>query len=308
LGIPLNGLFNLLSRRLLMSAPDQSKIQKFRELLHKEWTNDKTVAAWRKWQARIAAFTHGATEAILERAHLRPGMRVLDLASGVGDPALSMAAEVAPSGQVTATDLGPGMISLAEELARKKGLTNIKFREASAESLPFADESFDVLTCRFGIMFFPDLPRALRECLRVLKPGGRAVFVAWGKKEQPFFTTTAGIILKHVPVPPPPPDPDGPSLFMFGERDRLRRALEAAGFGNVHEEERIVAGRWPTSVEEYWEQFSEVAAPFRPLIEQLTPEKLSQAKSEIYTALKKFWNGKELNMPLEIIIGTGVRP
>src|SRR6266446_2358147 len=290
------------------TSPDPAKIQMFRTRLREEWTGERTVAAWRKWHAQIAAFTRGATEAILESAHLRPGMRVLDLASGVGDPALSIAAEVAPSGRVTATDLGLGMISLAEELARKKSLANIEFREASAESLPFPDESYDVLTCRFGIMFFPDLPKALRECFRVLKPGGRAVFVAWGKKEQPFFTTTAGIILKHVPVPPPPPDPDGPSLFMFGERERLRRALETAGFSNVHEEDRIVPGRWASSIEEYWEQFSEVAAPFRPLIEQLTPEKLSQAKSEIYTALKKFWNGKELNMPLEIVIGTGMRP
>jgi SAM-dependent methyltransferase len=291
-----------------MSAPDPSKIQKFREHLHQEWTGDRTVAAWRKWHAQIAAFTHGATEAILEAAHLRPGMRVLDLASGVGDPALSIAAEVAPTGRVTATDLGPGMISLAEELARKKGITNIEFREASAESLPFPGESYDVLTCRFGIMFFPDLPKALRECFRVLKPGGRAAFVAWGKKEQPFFTTTAGIVLKHVPVPPPPPDPEGPSLFMFGERGRLRRALEAAGFSNVHEEDRIIAGRWHSSVEEYWVQFSEVAAPFRPLIDQLTPEKLAQAKAEIFATLKKFWNGKELNMPLEIVIGSGTRP
>ncbi len=291
-----------------MSAPDPAKIQKFREHLHQEWTGDRTVAAWRKWHAQIATFTHGATEAIIEAAHLRPGMRVLDLASGVGDPALSIAREVAPSGRVTATDLGPGMMSLAEELARKKGLTNIDFREANAESLPFADKSYDVLTCRFGVMFFPDLPKALCECFRVLKPLGRAVFVAWGKKGQPFFTTTAGIVLKHVPVPPPPPDPDAPSLFMFGDRDRLRRALEAAGFSNVHEEDRIVAGRWASSVEEYWEQFTEVAAPFRPLIDQLTPEKKGQAKAEILAALKRFWNGKELNMPLEIVIGTGIRP
>jgi len=291
-----------------MGAPDPAKIQKFREHLHQEWTGDRTVAAWRKWHAQIATFTHGATEAIIEAAHLRPGMRVLDLASGVGDPALSIAREVAPSGRVTATDLGPGMMSLAEELARKKDLTNIDFREANAESLPFADKSYDVLTCRFGVMFFPDLPKALCECFRVLKPLGRAVFVAWGKKGQPFFTTTAGIVLKHVPVPPPPPDPDAPSLFMFGDRDRLRRALEAAGFSNVHEEDRIVAGRWASSVEEYWEQFTEVAAPFRPLIEQLTPEKKDQAKAEILAALKKFWSGKELNMPLEIVIGTGIRP
>jgi SAM-dependent methyltransferase len=289
-------------------SPDPAKIQKFREVLHQEWTGDRTVAAWRKWHAQIGSFTRGATEGILEGARLRPGMRVLDLASGVGDPALSIAEEVGPSGHVTASDLGPGMMSLAEELARKKGLTNIEFREASAEALPFPSESYDVLTCRFGIMFFPDLHKALRECLRVLKPGGRAAFVAWGRKEQPFFTTTAGIVLKHVPVPPPPPDPDGPSLFMFGERDRLRHALRAASFSNVHEEDRIIAGRWSMSLEEYWEQFSEVAAPFRPLIEQLTPEKMAEAKSEVFVALQRFWNGKELNMPLEIVIGTGTRP
>src|SRR5258707_11671038 len=166
-------------------VPDETKIQKFREHLHQEWTGDKSVAAWRKWQAQIAAFTQGATEAILESAHLRPGMRVLDLASGVGDPALSIASEVAHDGRVTATDLGPGMISLAEELARKKGLTNIEFREASAESLPFPGESYDVLTCRFGVMFFPDLPRALRECYRVPKPGGGPRSVGLARKDEP---------------------------------------------------------------------------------------------------------------------------
>jgi SAM-dependent methyltransferase len=200
------------------------------------------------------------------------------------------------------------MMSLAEELARRKGLANIDFREANAESLPFADASYDILTCRFGVMFFPDLGKALRECLRVLKPGGRAAFVAWGKKEQPFFTTTAGIILKHVPVPPPPPDPDGPSLFMFGERDRLRRALESAGFSNVHEEDRIIPGRWSGSVEEYWEQFTEVAAPFRPLLDQLTPEQRAQAREESLLAVKKFWDGHEINLPLEIVIGSAMRP
>jgi SAM-dependent methyltransferase len=290
-----------------MSAVDPVKVQKFREQLRQEWTGDTTVTAWRKWHAQIAAFTRGATEAILEAAQLRPGLRVLDLASGVGDPALSIAAKVAPSGRVTASDLGPGMMSLAEELARKQGLTNIEFREANAESLPFPDESYDVLTCRFGVMFFPDLHKALRECLRVLKSGGRAAFVAWGIQEQPFFATTGGIVMKHVPVPPPPPDPDGPSRSMFGERGRLRRALEAAGFQNVHEEDRIVNGVWSRSLEEYWIQFTEVAAPFRPLLDQLTPEKRAQAQAEILDALKKFWNGKEMIMPLEIIIASGTR-
>ncbi len=95
---------------------------------------------------------------------------------------------------------------------------------------------------------------------------------------------------------------------MFGQSDRLRHALEAAGFINVHEEARIVPGTWPGPLEEFWEQFTEVAAPFRPLIEQLTPEKKAAAVAEILAALRKFWNGKELTLPLEIVTGAGSRP
>ncbi|MGH9714813.1 MAG: class I SAM-dependent methyltransferase [Candidatus Acidiferrales bacterium] len=288
-----------------MSTPDPAKLAKLREHLRHEWTDEKTVAAWRKWHAHIAHFTRGATEAILEAAQLRPGMSVLDLASGVGDPALSLAAGVGPAGHVTATDFGPGMISLAEDLARMKGLSNIEFTEANAESLPFPDESFDVVTCRFGVMFFPDQVRALKECRRVLKPGGRVAFVAWGTKDQPFFHTTAGVVIKYVDMPPP--DPDAPNLFMFGERGRLRRLLEAAGFANSSEEVRTIQGRWKSSLEQYWEQFGEVAAPFRPVIEKLTPEARGKAFEEVLANLRKYWNGKELNMPLEIVVGSGTR-
>ncbi|MGH9745606.1 MAG: class I SAM-dependent methyltransferase [Candidatus Acidiferrales bacterium] len=288
-----------------MTATDPEKLQNIRERLRHEWTDERTVAAWRKWRSHISHFTRGATEAILEAAKVRPGMQVLDLASGVGDPALFLAATVGPTGHVTATDIGPDMISLAEEMAQTKGLTNITFQIANAESLPFANESFDLVTCRFGVMLFPDQVAALKECRRVLKQGGRVALVAWGAKEQPFFTTTAGILLKYVPIPPP--DPDAPHLFMFGERGRLRRTLEEAGFKDAHEEVRTIAGKWTSSLEKYWEQFTEVAAPFRPLIEKLTPETRAKAVEEILVALRKFSDGKELNMPLEIVVGTGTR-
>jgi len=288
-----------------MSAADPAKIEKYRERLREEWTEDATVAAWRKWQAPLSAFTRGATEAVLEAAQLRPGMRVLDLASGVGDPSLFVAEAVGPSGHVVATDLGPGMIGLAEELARARGLRNIEFRVANVEALPFPDESFDVVTCRFGVMFFPDQLRAFRECLRVLKRGGRVAFVVWGRREQPFLGTTVGILMKYVEVPPP--DPDAPHAFMFGERGLLKSRLEAAGFAQVREEVRTVQARWTGSAEEYWQQFTEVAAPFRPLVARLTSETRVRAETEILAGLRKLSDGTAITMPLEIVIGTGVR-
>ncbi len=250
-------------------------------------------------------FTRGATAAVLEAAQLLPGMQVLDLASGVGDPALSIAEAVGPSGHVTATDLGPGMIAFAEELAKKKRLGNIEFRVADVEALPFPDGSFDVVSCRFGVMFFPEQVKAFRECRRVLKPGGRVAFVVWGKREQPFLGTAIGVLMKYVEAPPP--DPDAPHAFMFGERGLLRRRLDEAGFSDAREEVRSVIGHWKGTPEEYWQQFTEVAAPFRPLIAKLTPETRAKAETEIFAGLRKLSDGKELSMPLEIVVGTGVR-
>ena len=288
-----------------MGSPDLDKIQKFREQLRGEWTADETIAAWKKWHARLADFGVGVTQAMLETARVRAGMNVLDLASGVGDPALSLAAAVAPDGHVTATDLNPAMLAFIEEQARQRKITNISFREASAESLPFPDAIFEAVTCRFGVMFFPDLDKSLRECARVLKPGSRATFVAWGRREQPFFACTGGILMKHIELPKP--DPEAPNIAMFGERGRMRAALEAAGFAEVSEEARTIEGRWQGSADEYWEQFREVAAPFRVILEKLSPESKIRAVDEIKSALRKFERGSELILPLEIVIGTGVR-
>ncbi len=286
-------------------SPDPGKITQFREQLRHEWTSDATIAAWKKWHTRLADFTSGVTHALLETARLQPGMNVVDLASGVGDPVLAEAIAVAPNGRVTATDLNPAMLAFIEEQARQRKITNINFREASAESLPFPDASFDALTCRFGIMFFPDLNNSLRECLRVLKPKSRATFVAWGRREQPFFACTGGILMKHIELPKP--DPEAPNIAMFGEPKRMHTALESAGFADVRERVLTVEGRWHGSVDEYWEQFREVAAPFRVILEKLDPESKARAVGEIKSALAKFQHGSDLVLALEIVIGTGVR-
>lgn len=288
-----------------MNAPDPAKIARFREKLREEWTDADTVAAWRKWHTKLSSFTRGATEAVLEAAQLRPEMRVLDLASGVGDPAIPIAETVGATGHVTGSDVGPGMIDFAAELARRKGLANIDFRVVDVEALPFADNSFDVVSSRFGVMFFTDQIKAFRECRRVLKPGGRVAFVVWGSREQPFLGATIGVLMKYVDAPPP--DPDAPHAFMFGERGLLARTLKAAGFTDAREEVRTVKGHWDGTPEEYWQQFTEVAAPFRPLVAKLTHETRAKVESEIYANLRKLADGTGFSMPLEIVIGTGTK-
>jgi SAM-dependent methyltransferase len=288
-----------------MSSPDPAKIEKYPEGLQEEWTGEATVSTWRKWQAPLAAFTREATQALLQAAQLRPGMRVLDLASGVGDPTLSIAEVVGPSGHLIATDLGPGMIALAEELAQARGLRNIEFRVANVEVLPFPDESFDVVTCRFGAMFFPDQIKAFRECLRVLKHNGRMALVVWGKREEPLLGTTVGIISKYVEVPPP--DPNAPHAFMFAERGLLTRRLEASGLVQVQEDVRTVSERWLGSPGQSWQKFTEIAAPFRSLVAKPTCERHTRAEAEIFAAPLSLYDGSAITMPLEIVVGTGIR-
>src|SRR5579875_3317494 len=164
-------------------TPDELK-----EQARAMWT--ESAAPWRAWQEQMAYLSRAATELIVRIARVRPGLRVLDLASGAGEPALALAAAVAPDGHVVATDLVPDMLGAVEQLAHARGLTTLSTQPADMEALPFPDGSFDVVTCRFGIMFPPDVDRALREVRRVLVPGGRAAFVVWGPPDQPFFTTS----------------------------------------------------------------------------------------------------------------------
>ena len=285
-----------------MSSPE---LDRLREATRKEWVDDKTTAARRKWYPKLAVFLRGASEAIVRASELRPGLEVLDIASGMGEPALSLAAALGPTGRVTATDIDAGILAGAEEHAASQGLSNVVFRLADAEALPFPDQSFDRVACRFGIMFFADHLKALRECRRVLKPGGRAVFIAWGPSAQPVFAATVGVLEKYAPAPPR--DPDAPHPFKFSEPGKLGRALAQAGFEHSHEELRTISMVWNGPPEEFWEQFAQSAAPFRPLIDSLPAEKHNHAVSEIVASIEKYSDGQQVNFPGIIVVATGIR-
>src|SRR5579864_1937723 len=135
------------------------------------WGSQYRLVASEKWKAKSAAMGQPVTDALVEYAQPTPGMRVLDLASGTGEPAISLASRVGPTGHVTALDVSADLLEIAGKRARNRGLKNFTTQDADAHSLPFPDGKFDLATSRFWVMFFRQAEGALRELRRVLRPG-----------------------------------------------------------------------------------------------------------------------------------------
>jgi ubiquinone/menaquinone biosynthesis C-methylase UbiE len=281
-------------------------IEQFKEMIRLEWTDANTVAAWRKWYPQFAVWLREATEIIVEAAQVRPGMHVLDIASGTGEPALTLAERVGPLGQVTASDLGPEMIAIAEENARSRRFSNMKFQQADVHNLPFADEAFDVITCRFGVMYFADPARALSEIARVLKPGGRVALTAWAPLEQNEFLVIPFMpFLKRANVPPPPPG--APHPFRYAQAGSLSSELSAAGFREVSERTCALTLMFPGRPEENWQHLYETAAPFHPIINSLSPQGREQAVAEVLEAYRRCYDGKQVKTSGTMVLATAAR-
>lgn len=262
---------------------------------------------WKKWSPQLTHQSRRATELVVEGAALAPGLHVLDLASGTGEPALSISAAVAPSGCVVATDLVREMLQVAQEFAAARGIRNIEFQTADAEQLPFSGQQFDRITSRFGIMFIPDIEKSLREMRRVLKPHGRVSFVTWGPiEENPLFGTMLGPFFKYVEVPPPPPD--SPHAFRFSDEAKLESLFSQAGFHEVRVTKHKISWPWPGPPEEAWQGGSELAAPFKKIIAATPAAKREEAIAEAIAGIGKFSDGHTVNFPAAVLSTTAVTP
>ncbi len=285
-----------------MNAQNRPGQQPSKESVREEWS--AVAGARRKWDAVHMVVSRPATLAIVEAARVKPGMNVLDLASGPGEPSLALAEAVGPEGRVTATDLVPELLAIAEEKARERGLRNMIFRQADAESLPFPDRSFDAVTCRFGVMYFPDVQRALREVRRVLKTGGQATLADHGPMEQSsFFMTTFGIFLKY--ARPPHPEPAALLPFKFAKAGTLAAALGGAGFRAVHEECRTLPWPFPGPPGQAWDFIRETAAPFRPLFESFVPREREEIVKDALGEMGRLYDGQRVNFTTVIVLASG---
>jgi ubiquinone/menaquinone biosynthesis C-methylase UbiE len=267
---------------------------------HAGWGASYRKVAAEKWRRKSARMGGAATAALVEFAAAEPGMRVLDLASGTGEPAISLAAKVGPGGEVTGIDLDAGLLQLAEGRARERHLQNIRFQQADAHTLPFPDSHFDLITSRLGVMFFSDIGQAMREARRVLKNNGRLAFLVWGPLEQPYFQSTIALVHRHVGGPLL--QPGSPNMFRFAMPGSLSAELVAAGFRNLQEQTCNVRWVWEGTPEEVWQYFREVTVPFRHMLERVPMPMAPAVEREVLAAIRQYYDGVQVNFTATFIL------
>ncbi|HLC40405.1 MAG TPA: methyltransferase domain-containing protein [Methylomirabilota bacterium] len=238
------------------------------------------------WREHWAIFERGAqplSDYMVSLAGIAPGQRVLDVATGIGEPAVTAARAVGPAGQVIGTDLAPEMLEIARERARGLGLANIEFLEMDAEALSF-DRQFDAILCRLGLMFLPDLPRALERMRNLLVPGGRMVAATQAPPER-FQLAGVGIAVVNrvLQIPPPPPGAPGPSAL--ADPMLLTRRLNEAGFVEVSVEQLPLTFEF--SSPEAFARFNQsVSAPVRLALAKF-PERMDEVIAAIIEAARR---------------------
>jgi ubiquinone/menaquinone biosynthesis C-methylase UbiE len=259
---------------------------------------------WSKHQALIEKMYAPLTRALIEEAQIVAGQSVLDIGGGAGEPSLTIAAVVGPSGRVTFTDPTAGMVKAAREESERRGLANIEFHQAGAEKLLFADNSFDVAVGRLSPMFFADVSGALREILRVVKPGGRLAFLVWASRElNPFFTVIAGVLDQFVPAEPEAED--APTAFRFARPGKLATLLEEAGAQSVKERALKFDTEAAVDISEFWKFRTEMSDSFRTKLAKLSADEVSAARAAVLKAAAPYFETGNMKFPSEVLIISG---
>ncbi len=270
-----------------------------------DWNSFARVNASQRWRKPSAAMGRAMTEAIVAEARIVPHLRVLDVASGTGEPAISIASALAGTGMVTATDISAEPLAVGEERAKQRELRNIRFRLADVHQLPFPDETFDRVTSRLGIMFFSQLATALREIHRVLTVGGRASLLAWGPMEQPYFESTIGTILRVWPEARVPEQ--AATMFKFGAYGTLTKALRDAGFLDIQERPATVPWNWPGTPEDFWTYFQDVTVPFKPMLRAIPGVTQAAVTEAVLAELRSRYSGEILSFEAHIVLVSAVK-
>ncbi|MBX9830300.1 MAG: methyltransferase domain-containing protein [Xanthobacteraceae bacterium] len=270
-------------------------------------TWESAAPGWAKWEHVFAASLARATDAMIDRAGIRPGMRVVDLACGAGSQSIQAAKRVGPNGRVVASDISPTMLEHVRRSADRAGLKNIETLECAAEDLK-AEACFDASICRLGLMLFPSPRKALGAVRRALKPGARfSALVFTTPASNPFMAQPMAILLCHAGKSFPAPGQ--PGIFALGGEGVLERMMKDSGLDDV-KTEAVRASLVLPGASDALKLMQEAAGAYRAVVADLSDAEKSKAWSEVHECLKQFEvearGGFETE--IELMIGSGAKP
>ncbi len=283
-----------------MGHPDFSfDAAKYKHAQREQWNRDG--AAWRRWNPTLDRWYGDATRRMLDLAWIQARQRVLDIAAGAGEPAVSAAERVGPNGYVLATDISEGIVELARQVAAERGLRQIETRVMDGENLDLPDASFDAVLCRLGLMYMPHPVTALREWRRVLKPGGRVSVVVFSTPERNSWgAVPAAVIRRRAQLPPPAPGLPGP--FSLGGPGVLAGVFAQAGFA-APEIHTLPAPHRATSAAEYVRVAREAFGGFKAMMAHLPPAECESVWNEVAESLRHFESPHGFEAPGECLVG-----
>ncbi|MCC6600530.1 MAG: class I SAM-dependent methyltransferase [Crocinitomicaceae bacterium] len=248
---------------------------------------NKFSQGWKQWDAKIMDFLKPTGDLMIDLLALKNSDHALDIAGGTGEPGLTIGSRV-KEGKVVIADLSEGMLDIARENAAKRGIGNAEFVVCDVCELPFSDNSFDAISCRFGYMFFPDMLLATKEMFRVLKPGGRMVAAVWDSPEKNFWVTAiAGVINSIMQIAPPAPE--APGMFRCASPGLMEGLFQQVGLINTREDavnSKLNCG----TAEDYWTMMTEISAPFVAALDKADDALRRNIKDRVVTIVKSRYN------------------
>lgn len=239
-------------------------------------------------------------EVAAQRAREFHPRRILETAAGTGIVTEELHRAI-PDAEIVATDLNAPML---EEAGHRIQSPNVQFRQADALDLPFESDSFDLVVCQFGVMFFPDKVRGNSEARRVLRDGGRYLLVIWNNVNQNLATKVAGAAVAEL-------FPDDPTAFYervpfrYHDHDEIEADLHSAGFDEIHIDTVDLVSRAPSSFEAAMGLVQ--STPMRNELELRGPGMLDRATEGAVEALKQFDGPEGFAAPMSALFVTATK-
>ena len=259
---------------------------------------NRVAAGWDKWDWKLNERTGFVNQLLVGFAQVRRGQHVLDLGSGTGYPALIAGEIIGKEGRVLGLDLAQEMVAVAQRRAKELGLAHVEFRTADITALAEPDASFDAAISRFCVMFLPDIPQALSQIARVLKPGGHFCAAVWSLPDRNPHISLAAAVTREL-LKMPPPDPDQPGIFHMAAPGKLASLVSAAGLKVVADLEIATDAAWD-SADEYLTSLMEIAAPIQTLFSKLSPDQKKAAEAEIKQRAGRYAHNGKVVLPAEV--------